>query len=103
MTRRGGVVSVLGLFTKAQTVDPVVAMEKEISIQWSNSFSTYEGESEFATALGLLESGRLNPDPIVTHHFSLDEIGLAFATADDKRESGAIRVMVSPWPLGGVF
>ncbi|HIF71668.1 MAG TPA: hypothetical protein EYQ61_03805 [Dehalococcoidia bacterium] len=96
MTRRGGAVSVIGLFTKPQTIDPVLAMEREVTIGWSNSFSSWKGESEFATSLGLLASGRLNPDPIVTHHFSLDEIGVAFATADDKRESGAIRVMVRP-------
>jgi len=101
MTRRAGVVSVLGLFTKAQTVDPVVAMEKEISIQWSNSFSTFNGESEFATALGLIVSGSVDPGLIVTDHFSFDEIGEAFATADDKRSSGAIRVMVHPSPDRG--
>ncbi len=97
MTRRGGVVSVLGLFTKPQTGDPTVAMEREVSIQWSNSFSSWNGEREFSAALGLLKAGRLNPDPIVTHHFSLENIDRAFAVADDKRASGAIRVMVTPW------
>jgi len=97
MTRRGGVVSVLGLFTKPQTIDPAMAMEREVSIQWSNSFSSWNGEREFVTALDLLRSGRLNPEPIVTHHFGLDDIGEAFAVADDKRSSGAIRVMVTPW------
>jgi threonine dehydrogenase-like Zn-dependent dehydrogenase len=97
MTRRGGVVSVLGLFTKPQAVDPAMAMEIEISIQWSNSFSSWNGEREFVTALNLLRSGKLNPDPIVTHHFGIDEIAEAFAVADDKRSSGAIRVMVTPW------
>ena len=56
----------------------------------------WKGESEFATALGLIVSGSVDPELIVTHHFSLDEIGEAFATADDKRRSGAIRVMVHP-------
>jgi threonine dehydrogenase-like Zn-dependent dehydrogenase len=99
MTRRGGAVSVIGLFTKPQTINSVMAMEREVSIGWSNSFSSWKGESEFATALGLLASGQLNPDPIVTHHFSLDEIGRAFAVADDKRVSGAIRVMIQPWSV----
>lgn len=97
MTRRGGVVSVLGLFTKPQTVDPVLAMEREVSIQWSNSFSSWNGEREFVTALNLLQEGRLNPGPIATHHFGLDDIREAFAVADDKRASGAIRVFVTPW------
>lgn len=94
MTRRGGVVSVLGLFTKPQTIDPVMAMEREVTIQWSNSFSSWNGEREFVTALGLLTAGKLNPDPIITHHFGLDDIAEAFAAADDKRISGAVRVMV---------
>ncbi|MBO05363.1 MAG: hypothetical protein CL731_10185 [Chloroflexi bacterium] len=97
MTRRGGVVSVLGLFTKPQTVDPVLAMEREISIQWSNSFSSWNSEREFSTALDLLVAGHLNVDPIVTHHFGIDEIDRAFAVTDDKRSSGAIRVIVQPW------
>ena len=97
MTRPGGVVSVIGAFTRPQTIDSAAALGKEIAIQWSHAFSTWNGESEYAITLGLLTSGKLNPDPIVTHHFSLDEIGKAFAAADDKRTSGAIRVMVKPW------
>ena len=100
MTRRGGVVSILGLFTKSQTIDPAMAMEREITLQWSNSFSSWNGASEFSTALDLVESGRVIAESIVTHHFGLDEISEAFAIADDKRTSGAIRVMVRPWGVG---
>ena len=97
MTRRAGAVSVLGLFTKPQTIDPAMAMAGEVAIQWANSFSSWNGEREFATALDLLTAGKLNPEPIVTHHFGLEDIEEAFATADDKRVSGAVRVMVTPW------
>jgi len=100
MTYRGGVVSILGLFTKSQTIDPAMAMEREITLQWSNSFSSWNGASEFSTALDLLESGRVIAESIVTHNFGLDEISEAFAVADDKRTSGAIRVMVRPWGVG---
>jgi threonine dehydrogenase-like Zn-dependent dehydrogenase len=96
MTRRGGIVSVLGLFTTPQTIDSPRAMGHEITIQWSNSFSSWNGEREFKTALDLLKAGKLNPDPIVTHHFGIENIGEAFATTDDKRGSGAIRVMITP-------
>ena len=97
MTRRGGVVSVVGLFTKPQTIDSPRAMNYEISLQWSNSFSSWKGEREFVTALELLKAGKLNPGPIATHHFGIDDIDEAFAVADDKRTSGAIRVFVTPW------
>jgi threonine dehydrogenase-like Zn-dependent dehydrogenase len=72
-------------------------MEHEVSIQWSNSFSSWNGEREFITALDLLVSGKLNPEPIVTHHFGIHEIAEAFATADEKQVSGAVRVIVTPW------
>lgn len=97
MTRSGGVVSVIGSFSVPQTFDSGLAMKKEVTIQWSNSFSSWRGVSEFGEALAMVESGRLNPGPIVTHHFGLDDIGEAFAAADDKRSSGAIRVMVRPF------
>ncbi len=100
MTRRGGVVSVLGLFTKPQTIDPGLAMERELTVQWSNSFSTWNGESEFSSALELVRSEQVNPAPIVTHRFGLEDIAEGFAIADDKRSSGAIRVMIRPWGVG---
>ena len=96
MTRRGGAVSVLGLFTTPQTVGPAVGMQKELTLRWSNSFSSWEGEPEFAQALGMMAAGKLNPAPIITHNYSLDAINEAFAAADDKRNSEAIRVMVNP-------
>lgn len=65
-------------------------------MRWSSSFSTWRGQSEWETALGLLSAGRLKPEPIITHHFPLDRVADAFAAADDKRSSGAIRVMVCP-------
>jgi L-iditol 2-dehydrogenase len=85
------------LFTKDQTIDPALAMQKEITLQWSNSFSSWNGKSEYDESLDLLVAGKLNPAPIITHHFGIDEIETAFATADDKRSSGAIRVIVRPW------
>ena len=96
MTRSGGTVSVLGLFTATQEVDPALAMQREVSVRWSNSFSSWNGKSEFVEALELMESGKLNPDPIMTHEFPIAQISEAFTAADNKAESGAIRVMVIP-------
>lgn len=96
ITRTGGSVSVLGLFTKPQEIDAGVAMQRELSLRWSNSFSSWNGKSEFLTALELMEAGKLNPDPIMTHRFEIDQINEAFEAADKKADSGAIRVMVIP-------
>ena len=93
---RGGTVSVLGLFTSPQAVDSAVGMQRELTVQWSNSYSTWNGVSEYDTALKLVAAGRVDPASLVTHHFPLDRISEAFATADDKQTSGAVRVIVHP-------
>ncbi|MFP6593844.1 MAG: alcohol dehydrogenase catalytic domain-containing protein [Dehalococcoidia bacterium] len=96
MARRGGVVSVVGLFTQPQTIDSQAqGMSKELVLTWSNSYSSWKGISEYQTALDLLASDRLDAGPIITHRFPQSQIGDAFAAADDKRTSGAIRVVVN--------
>ena len=96
MARYGGSVSVLGVFTGSPTVDVRSAYRKELNIRWSNSYSSWQGVSEYQTALRLLVSGWVDPSAFITSHFPLESIGEAFAAADDKRNSGAIKVMVHP-------
>jgi hypothetical protein len=66
------------------------------SRRWSNSYSTWQGVPEYRTALDLLAGGRLDAGPIVTHRFPRARVAAAFAAADDKRASGAIKVIVTP-------
>jgi threonine dehydrogenase-like Zn-dependent dehydrogenase len=82
------------MFTGPQTLDTSTAYRKELTLRWSNSYSTWNGVSEYAIALDLLASGRVRAEPLLTHHFPLEQIGEAFAAADDKRRSGAIKVLV---------
>jgi len=96
MTRRGGTAAVLGLFTTPQTVDSAIGMQRELVVRWANSYSMWNGISEFQMALELVATERVDPALLITHHFPLDRIVEGFATADDKRKSGAIRVMVHP-------
>ena len=96
MARRGGAVSVVGLFTQPQTLDSQAqGMAKELVLTWSNSYSSWRGISEYQTALDLLASDRLYAGPIITHRFRQSQIAEAFAAADDKRASGAIRVVIN--------
>lgn len=94
MARRGGTVCVMGMFTTPPHIDVMLAYRKELSILWSNSYSRWNGRSEYDIALDLLASGRVHAAPLLTHHFPLDHIGDAFAAASDKRSSGAIKVLV---------
>lgn len=97
MVRRGGVISILGLFTQDQSMDARTAYRKELQLRWSNSFSRWQGVSEYRMALDLLAAGRLQAEPLVTTHFPLSRIQEAFAAAEHKRTSGAVKVMVHPF------
>jgi threonine dehydrogenase-like Zn-dependent dehydrogenase len=96
MARPGGTVCVLGMFTTPPRLDERLAYRKELTITWSNSYSTWQGVSEYEIALGMLADGRVRAEPLITHHFPLERIGEAFAAAADKRGSGAIKVLVHP-------
>jgi 2-desacetyl-2-hydroxyethyl bacteriochlorophyllide A dehydrogenase len=96
MARRGGVICILGVYTGPPELDVATAYAKELTILWSNSYSTWNGVSEYAIALGMLAAGKLLAEPLITHHFPLSRIGDAFAAAADKKGSGAIKVMVHP-------
>lgn len=96
MARRGGTVCILGIFTVRPKLDATVAYSKELTVRWSNSYSSWEGVPEYRIALDLLASERISTELLITHHFPLDRIGEAFAAAADKRESGALKVLVHP-------
>lgn len=96
IARPGGTVCILGVFVQQLGFDPTPAYRKELTITWSNSYSWWNGASEYEIALGLLASGRVRAEPLITHHYPLAEISQAFAAANDKRGSGAIKVMVHP-------
>jgi threonine dehydrogenase-like Zn-dependent dehydrogenase len=40
----------------------------------------------------LIQEGRLDPTPMLTHRFDLSDYGRAFATALGKRQSRAVKV-----------
>jgi threonine dehydrogenase-like Zn-dependent dehydrogenase len=61
----------------------------------SNCYSVHDGRPEFATAIALIDRHRDLLAPLVTHHFPLDAINEAFATASDKA-TRSIKVQVTP-------
>jgi threonine dehydrogenase-like Zn-dependent dehydrogenase len=93
---RGGVVGVIGAYVEPQTLDPGTCMRKEVSLRWVWSYGTWRGVPEFQIALDMMASARVGVAPLITHRFPLDHIAEAFAAANDKRASGAIKVLVIP-------
>jgi 2-desacetyl-2-hydroxyethyl bacteriochlorophyllide A dehydrogenase len=96
MAAYGGKVGVVGLFVEPVSIDTRPAMRKEIEIRWVNSYSTWNGVREFQIALDLLARGKVQARPLITHRVPLDLVAEGFAWANDKRGSGAIKVLVIP-------
>lgn len=96
MAAFGGKVGVVGLFVEPISIDTRATMRKEIEIRWVNSYATWDGVREFQIALDLLASGKLQARPLITHRVPLDRVADGFAWANDKRGSGAIKVLVIP-------
>jgi threonine dehydrogenase-like Zn-dependent dehydrogenase len=44
----------------------------------------------------MVASGRVQAEALISHRFPLSDIAGAFAAADDKRTSGAVKVIVQP-------
>ena len=96
MLGRGGTMLILGNIAGPLTVRLEDAQRKEANLVWSWSYGLWQGVSEFKIALDLLAAGRLKASELVTHTFPLDHICDAFAAANNKRESGAVKVLVLP-------
>lgn len=92
----GGTIGILGAFWGDVSVAYRAANRKEVDLRWCNSYSTWNGRREYQIALDLLAAGRCDAESLVTHRFALDDIAEAFRAADDKKHSGAVKVVVRP-------
>jgi threonine dehydrogenase-like Zn-dependent dehydrogenase len=92
----GGRIGIIGAFWGDVSVAYRAANRKELDLRWCNSYSSWHGVREFQIALDLVAAGRVEAEPLISHRFPLSEIGVAFEAADDKRVSGAVKVIVQP-------
>jgi threonine dehydrogenase-like Zn-dependent dehydrogenase len=96
LAAHGGRIGVTSLFAAPVAIESGLAMRRELELTWVNSYSTWNGVREYAIALDLLASGRVQAAPLVTHRVSLDGVAEGFLLACDKAASGATKVMVTP-------
>lgn len=92
----GGRVGIIGAFWGNVAVAYRSANRKELDVRWCNSYSTWHGKREFQIALDMVADGRVQAEPLISHRYPLTEIAAAFQAADDKRGSGAVKVVVQP-------
>jgi threonine dehydrogenase-like Zn-dependent dehydrogenase len=92
----GGKVGIIGAFWGDVAASYRAANRKEVDLRWCNSYSTWQGEREYKIALDMVAEGRVKAEPLITHRYPLGDIGTAFQAADDKKASGAIKVVIQP-------
>lgn len=83
-------ITVAGIAPGEETFSPMIAIAKEIGLQ----FVVYYTPEEFGEALAMIAEGKLNWQPLVTGKVSLDEVAAAFVALEDP-ESHA-KILIDP-------
>ncbi len=84
MARTGGCISLLGVFSGNPALPGLPFFFKELTLAASNCYSRESDQGDFAIGADLAARHAHLIEPLVTHHFALDEVARAFETADDK-------------------
>jgi L-iditol 2-dehydrogenase len=95
MIKPGGTIGIIGIRNKG-SMDFWSAHTKEINIIFIWSYAKWGINAEFKIALNLLESKKINATPLISYKYTLDKINDAFATALNKKESNAVKVIINP-------
>jgi (R,R)-butanediol dehydrogenase/meso-butanediol dehydrogenase/diacetyl reductase len=90
LSRTWGRVVVVGVCMVEDTTTPISAIFKETNIQYVLGY----GRPDWRLVLDLLDSGRVDPKPMITDIVALDELPSAFEAL--RRPTTQIKVMVRP-------
>lgn len=94
VVRPGGVVSSLGVYSGKLTL-PLDAFAAGLGDHTIVTTLCPGGKERMRRLMNILESGRLDLGPLVTHHFSLDEIENAYELFGNQRD-GVLKVAIRP-------
>jgi len=87
--KRGGRIGVVAWYTGPVTMDMNLAVRSNVRIYAARG----EGGMNSGRSLALMSAGKILADPIITHHFKLDEIHDAFRTYME-RIGNALKVVI---------
>ena len=87
---RGTRIVVVGVCMQQDTIQPMAAIEKELSYKFVLGYTP----DEFEESLHALENGLIDAGPIVTGAVGLDDVGGAFETLADPEDH--CKIMVTP-------
>lgn len=88
VTKAGGVIVLVGCGPPEIQVPLITALVKEIDIR-----GVFRYANDYADALELLASKKINVKPLITHNYKIEETVAAFDKAKSG-ESGIIKVMI---------
>ncbi len=94
IVRRRGTVVLVGGYHQPLEVDLRKLVWSEPLVTGSNCYAYSGMVKDFDAAIDLIATGKVDPTPIVTHRFPLDQIAEAFAIAADK-STGSVKVQVT--------
>ena len=95
-----GKVIMMGVFTEPRPVPLKDVLLKNVKILGSLVYGYWGAYEEFQLALDLIEAGKVQVEPLVTHRFPLDKATEAIHTFTHKNESGALKVIFVPTSTG---
>jgi len=90
MVKQNGKVVEHSIFEKSPVVNYMLPVRKQVAIQGSWGFTL----EEYAQALELIRSGKVDRKPLITHEFPLDRVKEAFEVQLNYDE--AIKVLLKP-------
>ncbi|PLR81777.1 alcohol dehydrogenase [Bacillus canaveralius] len=98
--KNGGKIVLLGLAGIMDGIDWTTVWLNELNVKGSFAYSTevFQGKRKrtFDIAIQLLNVGKLDLSPLVTHRFPLEEYQNALSTASNKKNTAAIKVVFEP-------
>jgi len=96
LVRPLGTVALTGAFSGPVALDLGQVVSKEVRLLGSNCYDAARGQQrDFAIAVDLLATGRVEAGAVITHRFPLRQAPEAFAVALDKG-SGVIKAVLLP-------
>lgn len=80
-------ICLMGVHKEPASIDLVMLLAREVTIVPAMGY-----DDEFGEVIAMLQSGRVDPSPMITHHFPLSDVVDAFALA--RKPEGAIKIIV---------
>lgn len=86
-----GRIVVVGVCMVGDTLIPMTGIFKEVNVQFVLGYA----KPDWRLVLNLLDAGKLDPEPMITHVFGLDELPAEFEAL--RKPSDQIKLLVDPW------